>query len=70
MIESDFLTARELAGWLKVKLPTIRRWAREGLPCLRAGRLCRYEHEKVRAWLEQREQRRNGHKSTVSEEEK
>lgn len=59
MIESDFLTARELAGWLKVKLPTIRRWAREGLPCLRAGRLCRYERETVRAWLEQREQKRN-----------
>jgi len=54
-MKDEFLTVRELAGWLKVKLPTIRRWAREGLPCLRAGRLCRYERETVRAWLEERE---------------
>lgn len=53
-MEGEFLTARELAAWLRVKLPTIRAWARAGLPCLRAGRLCRYEKAAVREWLEAR----------------
>ena len=53
----EFLTTRELANWLKVKLPTVRLWSRQGLPCLRAGRLCRYERTIVRTWLEQRHQR-------------
>lgn len=67
MVESEFLTARELAQWLKIKLPTVRRWAREGLPCLRAGRLCRYERDAVRGWLEARGAKRNRHENTASE---
>lgn len=48
----QYITAKELAAWLKVKLPTVRRWQRQGMPCLRAGRLVRYEAERVRQWLE------------------
>jgi excisionase family DNA binding protein len=55
----EYLTALELAAWLKIKPPTVRKWAREGLPCLKAGRLCRYEREQVRAWLEQRAVKRS-----------
>ncbi len=62
-MESEFLTACELTSWLKVKLPTIRRWAREGLPCLRAGRLCRYERNLVRAWLQAREEQKRQEKN-------
>lgn len=51
-------TPTEIVEWLKIKMPTLRRWQREGLPCFRAGRLCRYEREKVREWLEQRAQKK------------
>ena len=53
-MNGELFTAREIASWLKVKLPTIRKWQRQGLPCLRAGRLCRYDKAEVRAWLEER----------------
>jgi excisionase family DNA binding protein len=59
MENEEFLTASELAAWLKVKLPTVRRWQLEGLPCFRVGRLVRYEPARVRLWLEQRAQKRN-----------
>lgn len=73
-MDSEFLTAGDLAAWLKIKMPTVRRWAREGLPCLRAGRLCRYRKDLVEAWLvaraELRQQGRkaNGQRLTVSDE--
>ncbi|MGE0821763.1 MAG: helix-turn-helix transcriptional regulator [Candidatus Binatia bacterium] len=54
----QFHTAPEIAAWLKVKLPTVRKWQQEGLPCIRVGRLCRYQRESVLAWLKDREQRR------------
>jgi hypothetical protein len=56
--QDQMLTALELANWLKVKVPTVRRWQLEGLPCFHVGRLCRYEPARVRLWLEQREQAR------------
>ncbi len=58
MQDAEFLTAHELASWLKIKLPTVRRWTREGLDCVRAGRLCRYERERVLAWLAARQQKK------------
>jgi excisionase family DNA binding protein len=57
-MNGELFTAREIAGWLKIKLPTIRKWQLQGLPCLRAGRLCRYEKEQVREWLEERAAKR------------
>jgi|KBSSwiStaDraftv2_1062776.scaffolds.fasta_scaffold905981_2 excisionase family DNA binding protein len=62
MDQRSYLTAQELAAWLKIKLPTVRRWqSEEDLPCLRVGRLVRYEADRVREWLERRaEERRNG----------
>jgi excisionase family DNA binding protein len=54
-VDETFLTAPELARWLKVKLPTIRRWQwEEDLPCLRVGRLVRYRADEVLRWLETR----------------
>jgi excisionase family DNA binding protein len=51
-----FVTAEELAKWLRIKLPTIRRWqSQEDLPCLRVARLVRYEPDRVRKWLEERQ---------------
>ena len=55
-MDHTVITARELAAWLKVKLPTVRRWqSQEDLPCLRVGRLVRYEADRVREWLEHRQ---------------
>ena len=58
MVKTEFLTACEVAVWLKIKLPTVRRWAREGLPCVQAGRLCRYERVRVLAWLAARQKQK------------
>ena len=39
MSEFKLLNAKQLAGLLKVTLPTIHAWHRRGwIPCLRAGR--------------------------------
>lgn len=68
MENEEFLTASEVASWLKVRLPTVRRWQMQGLPCFRVGRLVRYEPARVRMWLEQRVQQRNGHKLTARDD--
>lgn len=51
----EVLTAPELAKALKVKLPTIRKWQRDGAPCIPAGRLRRYLLSDFILWLRQRE---------------
>ena len=55
-MQSEILTAHELAKKLKVSLPAVRRWTLDGMPCRRlGGRLVRFELEKSLAWLEQRQ---------------
>jgi len=58
-MQSEILTANELARKLKVSLPAIRRWTLNGMPCRRlGGRLVRFELERALAWLEKRQQER------------
>ncbi|MGH7961901.1 MAG: helix-turn-helix transcriptional regulator [Candidatus Binatia bacterium] len=54
-MSEEILTAKELATKLKVSLPAVRRWTREGLPARPlGGRLVRFELDKALSWLEQR----------------
>ncbi len=47
------LTPAEVAGRLKVSLPTVYRWIRSGaLPCLRVGRGRRIRESALQAFLE------------------
>ncbi|MGE0821734.1 MAG: excisionase family DNA-binding protein [Candidatus Binatia bacterium] len=52
----NLLTAVELKDTLKVSLPAIRKWTREGMPCLRFGRLVRFDLEAVLAWMKERQE--------------
>lgn len=52
----QFLTADELASMFKIKKPTVRLWTRQGMPVFRAGRLVRFDPQRVQLWLEQRQQ--------------
>ena len=54
MQERRILKAPTLAKQLDVPVSTIRFWTREGCPCLRVGRLRRFELEPVLKWLEER----------------
>jgi hypothetical protein len=50
------LTISELARALNLKsISGIRKWQREGMPTVYVGSLRRYEPDKVRAWLHERE---------------
>ena len=46
---SDWMTSEDLAGRLKVKATTIKRWARAGaIPCIKlSGKVIRYDYEEV-----------------------
>ena len=51
----EMFTALELKDKLKVSLPAIRKWTRNGMPCRRlGGRLVRFELASVVAWLEKK----------------
>jgi excisionase family DNA binding protein len=55
-MDSMWLTADEIAAFIKVKKPTIRLWTRQGMPHLKAGRLVRFNREQVLTWLEAKQQ--------------
>lgn len=55
-MQQSWSTAQQIADFFQVKLPTIRAWTRGGMPCLRAGRLVRFDAQKVQEWLEQKQQ--------------
>ena len=53
----ELLTARELAQRWHVSEKTLRRWmASERLPCIRVGRLVRFEPGDVSRWLSARKE--------------
>lgn len=54
-MQEEILTAEELAAKLKVSVPAVRLWTRQGLPTRPlGGRLVRFELGKALIWLEQR----------------
>ena len=47
--EDKLLTAAQLADYLQLPLPSVRRLTRQGsIPCFRAGRLLRYDLREVK----------------------
>ncbi len=34
-MSEELMDIRELAGWFKVSVPTVNRWVRDGVPCLK-----------------------------------
>jgi excisionase family DNA binding protein len=54
-------TVKEIADFLRVSVPAVRKWQKKGLPFLKAGRCTRFDQAEVLAWLKaQQEKRRNG----------
>lgn len=47
--------AAELAAHFKIKVPTVRKLMREGLPHLRVGRLVRFDLDRVEQWFDERQ---------------
>jgi excisionase family DNA binding protein len=55
MSAEEIFTADEIAKRLKVSKAAVRRWTREGMPCLRFGeRLVRFELASTLSWLQSR----------------
>ena len=54
-MERELLKAGEVGDRLGVSEAAVRKWAVEGLPALRIGRLRRYKLEEVIGWLQERE---------------
>ena len=53
----ELLTAHELAQRLRVSEKTLRRWTvAERLPCIRVGRLVRFDPGDVSRWLSARKE--------------
>jgi excisionase family DNA binding protein len=55
-MQQTWLTVQEVAAIYRVKVPTIRLWTRNGLPHLKAGRLVRFDAQKVLEWLEKKQE--------------
>lgn len=50
------MTKEELAIFLKVTPRTIDRWRITGMPCLKAGKIVRFDKAKVIQWLERQDE--------------
>jgi excisionase family DNA binding protein len=57
-MNDEWITAREVAAMYRLKIPTIRLWARQGMPSLRLGRLVRFRMSQVHAWITQQKAKR------------
>jgi phage terminase Nu1 subunit (DNA packaging protein) len=50
-MSSELMDRKELAAWFKVSLPTIDRWIREGVPCMKPSPgVVRFELSEVVEW--------------------
>jgi phage terminase Nu1 subunit (DNA packaging protein) len=55
MHQQQWVTAAELAESYAVKVPTVRKWVRQGVPCLKVSqRLVRFDPVAVQSWLQKR----------------
>jgi excisionase family DNA binding protein len=62
MLGDDFLTAPDVARWLKVSAPTVYRWRLDDptMPALVVGKTVRFPRARLERWLRAREQGRRG----------
>lgn len=60
----EYLTAEQVAEKVGVCAATVGKWSeRDGLPCMREGRVIRYRLEDVRTWLASRVEKPGAHAS-------
>lgn len=68
-LETDLVTARELAAQLRVALSTVRAWSRlTDIPCHRVGRLVRFVVAEVLAWCREGGSLAKGHRTKAERE--
>ena len=50
----EFMTAAEVAAWLRVALSTVYAWTASGrIPCLKLNGVVRFQRKQLRAWMQQ-----------------
>jgi excisionase family DNA binding protein len=61
-LETDYLTATQVARWLQVSEKSVYRWASHdpGMPALRIGGVIRFPRERLERWVRSREQGTGG----------
>jgi excisionase family DNA binding protein len=47
----EFLTVSQVAAVYQITPQTVRRWVKQGAPCIRRGRVIRVSEEGLREWL-------------------
>jgi excisionase family DNA binding protein len=64
VMQETWETAKDVAAFLKVSLPEIRKLTRMGMPHLKIGRAVRFDRQAVLAYLRERQAQteRNGNK--------
>ena len=54
-MEKRFLTSTEVAVYLGLKEPTIRKWVQQGkIPCHRLGRAVRFDLRQIDIWVKKK----------------
>ena len=61
-LETDYLTATQVARWLQVSEKSVYRWATHdpSMPALRIGGVIRFPRERLERWVRSREQGTGG----------
>jgi excisionase family DNA binding protein len=61
-LETDYLTATQVARWLQVSEKSVYRWATHdpSMPALRIGGVVRFPRERLERWVRSREQGTGG----------
>ena len=61
-LETDYLTATQVARWLQVSEKSVYRWAAHdpSMPALRIGGVIRFPRERLERWVRSREQGTGG----------
>ena len=61
-LETDYLTATQVARWLQVSEKSVYRWATHdpSMPTLRIGGVIRFPRERLERWVRSREQGTGG----------
>jgi excisionase family DNA binding protein len=61
-LETDYLTAAQVARWLQVSEKSVYRWATHdpSMPALRIGGVIRFPRERLERWVRSREQGTGG----------
>lgn len=53
-MSDKLMTVEEVAEYLRVKVPTVYEWAKEGkIPAAKVGRLWRFERDDIDAWVQE-----------------